>query len=358
MANYGKMGRRRLRIRPSSALLLLALSTLPSWVAADGIITDIFQYATDRLFPPEEYIDPDSSIKSLNIVQISEMRPRDIRRRLGRTHGYEPGELARMIDKKELINALSYEEHKFYEQEMDRRKWIMVKRTIIYTTLAIMAVMFWPLIKHAVEVALVRLEMYRDRRKYEIKRCNDYESRVGHFGICLLFIIDFLSLWMSMSILLSWFVTRSKYFFPTPSIPLRPAQLLSPGGDAGALGKYGINLGPMLVSWIFRYLNGKVEHMIGRDCAKQLRKKQKKDKEDLKRARKEARRQAREEERRRRQEFGETSSDDDDVRDDFDDEVWSGMTPSSNGDRSFNQPSEEDIYREADRLAGRLGDID
>ena len=46
-------------------------------------------------------------------------------------HGYEPGELAKMIDKKDLINALSYEEHKNYEMEMDRRKWIMFKRTIM-----------------------------------------------------------------------------------------------------------------------------------------------------------------------------------------------------------------------------------
>ena len=274
-------------------------------------------------------------------------------------HGYEPGELAKMIDKKDLINALSYEEHKNYEMEMDRRKWIMFKRTIIYTALAIMAVMFWPLIKHALEVALVRLEMYRDRRKYEMKRCNEYESRVGYFGIFLLFIIDFLSLWMSMSILLSWFVTRSRYFFPTPSIPIRPAQLLSPGGSAGELGKFGINVGPMLVSWIFRFLSGKVENMIGRDCARQLRKKQKKEKEDLKRARKEARRQAREEERRRRQEFGDTSSNETaDMRDDLEDEMWSGMTPTSNVERTFNQLSEEEIYREADRLAGRLGDID
>jgi len=334
-------------------LLALALLILPSLVEAGGIITDIFNYATDRLFPPDEYIDPDSKINFLNIVEISDMRARDIRRRLARIHGYEPGELAKMIDKKDLINALSYAEHKHYEQEMDRRKWIMFKRTIIYTALAIMAVMFWPLIKHAVEVALVRLEMYSDRRKYEMKRCNEYESRVGYFGIFLLFIIDFLGLWMSISILLSWFVTRSRYFFPTPSIPIRPAQLLSPGGNAGELGKYGINVGPMLVSWVFRYLNGKVENMIGRDCARQLRKKHKKEKEDLKRARKEARR----EERRRRQEFGDTSSETD-MRDDLVDEVWSGMTPSSNVERSSNQPSEEEIHREADILAGRLGDID
>ena len=53
----------------------------------------------------------------------------------------------------------------------------------------------------------------------------------------LLFVIDALSLWLSVSVLLSW-VTTSKYFFPVPSVPIRPAQLLTPkGGDAGALGE-------------------------------------------------------------------------------------------------------------------------
>jgi hypothetical protein len=34
----------------------------------------------------------------------------------------------------------------------------------------------------------------------------------------------------------------SKYFFPVPNIPIRPAQLLTiNGGDAGALGKYMID---------------------------------------------------------------------------------------------------------------------
>lgn len=63
-------------MRPSLAVLLLALalSMLPSRVAAGGIITDIFNYAADVLFPPEEYIDPASNIKSLNIGNVPSVR--------------------------------------------------------------------------------------------------------------------------------------------------------------------------------------------------------------------------------------------------------------------------------------------
>ena len=71
-----------------------------------------------------------------------------------------------------------------------------------------------------------------------MKRCRDFNSYKGYFGIFLLFVIDLLSFWLSASVLLSW-VMRSKYFFPVPNIPVRPAQLLTPkGGDAGALGVY------------------------------------------------------------------------------------------------------------------------
>jgi len=79
---------------------------------------------------------------------------------------------------------------------------------------------------------------HADRRKHEIRRCRDFHSFKGYFGILLLFIIDLLSFWLSVSVLLSW-VMSSKYFFPVPNIPIRPAQLLTiKGGDAGAFGKY------------------------------------------------------------------------------------------------------------------------
>lgn len=309
MISRGKRHHRRSAILPSilpkctaSLLLFILIAQLLSPhappclnlpritpVSASGILTDLYSSAKERIFPPEDYIDNDFETKTLNIVEISEMRARDIKRRLGRKHGYGQGELDKMIDKKVLINALSFEEHKLYEQEADRRKWIRFKTTVIYTCVAVMGVMFWPLVSHAARVAAVNLEVYSDRRKHEIKRCREFNSFKGYFGIFLLFIIDILSFWLSASVLLSW-VMSSKYFFPVPNIPIRPAQLLTPqGGDAGALGQYGINVGPMGISWLFRFLNGRVQAMIGRAMSQALKSEKKREKKEMKRAMKEER---------------------------------------------------------------------
>lgn len=82
----------------------------------------------------------------------------------------------------------------------------------------------------------------------------------------------------------------SKYFFPVPNIPIRPAQLLTPtGGDAGALGKYGINVGPMLIRWTFSFINGRVEAMVGRAMSDAHKKEKKREKKEMKQAMKEER---------------------------------------------------------------------
>ncbi|KAL3797393.1 hypothetical protein HJC23_010519 [Cyclotella cryptica] len=266
-------------------------------VAASGILGDLASTLNERLFPPEDYINYDVETKTLSIVEISEMRARDIKRRLARTHGYGADELARMIDKKDLINTLSFEEHKVYQQEVERRKWRRFKTTVIYTCVAVLVVMFWPLLRHAWEVAHVNFVVYTDRRKHEISRCREFHSFKGYFGIFLLFIIDMLTFWLSTSVLLSWVMT-SKYFFPTPNIPIRPVELLTPKGhDAGAFGKYGINIGPMIISWFFRFLSGRVEGMIGTAMSDAFQNQRRKEKEEMKRRRKEERAKEKEERR-------------------------------------------------------------
>lgn len=279
---------------------------LPSqyyFAAADGLLANLAYQLNDKLFPPEDYINDGINLetKSLNIIQISEMRVRDIKRRLAREHGYSADELARMLDKKDLINTLSYEEHKVYQQESDRRKWRRIKSTIIYTCAAVLIVMFWPLLKHAGEVASVNFVVYTDKRRHELSRCREYSSFKGFFGMFLLFIIDFLSTWLSVSVLLSW-VMRSKYFFPVPNLPIRPAQLLAGGGDAGALGQYGINVGPMIISGLFRFLNNRVEGMIGKAMSTAFQNQRRKEKEEMKRARKEERAKEKEERRKMKKE--------------------------------------------------------
>lgn len=107
----------------------------------------------------------------------------------------------------------------------------------------------------------------------------------------LLIIIDMLSFWLSASVLLSWVVSsRSKWMFPMPSLSVRPAQLLTPkGGDAGALGNYGINVGPMVVSFLLRFLAGKVETRIGNAMSEALKRQKRREKDQSKRRRKEER---------------------------------------------------------------------
>ena len=125
-----------------------------------------------------------------------------------------------------------------------------------------------------------------------MRRCREFNTFKGYFGIFLLFIVDILSFWLSTSVLLSW-VMRSKYFFPVPSIPIKPAQLITgamgKGGDAGALGNYGINVGPMVISWLFRFLGRQVEAMIGRAMSEALQRQKRREKDEMKRMRKEER---------------------------------------------------------------------
>jgi hypothetical protein len=54
-------------------------------------------------------------------------------------------------------------------------------------------------------------------------------------------------------------------------------------------GKYGINVGPMVISWSFRFINGKVEEMIGRAMADALNRQKRREKEEMKRIRREER---------------------------------------------------------------------
>jgi hypothetical protein len=54
-------------------------------------------------------------------------------------------------------------------------------------------------------------------------------------------------------------------------------------------GKYGINVGPMVISWSFRFINGKVEAMIGRAMADALTRQKRREKEEMKRIKKEER---------------------------------------------------------------------
>lgn len=227
---------------------------------------------------------------AMNILDISVMRVRDIKRRLVRTHGYGADEIAKMMDKKELINALAFEEHRMEQKETDRKKRVALRRSIIVALICIIVVMFRPLIAHAWEVFCVNVEVYTDKKRYEFSRIKELQSGKGAFGLLLMVILDTLRLWLSISVILSW-VMKSKYFFPVPYIPIRPAALISAAtgntGGAGPLGQYGMNVGPMAISWLFRFVNGRLEHWTGKALAQSLRRQKKKQKAAQKAARKE-----------------------------------------------------------------------
>ena len=105
------------------------------------------------------------------------------------------------------------------------------------------------------------------------------------------------------------------------------------------IGKYGINVGPMIVSWSFRFLNGKVEAMIGRAMADALNRQKRREKEEMKRIKKEvrakekeARRVAREHAKLAKHERMTSQGDNDECSDDTcsdGENSYSGMTASN-----------------------------
>lgn len=119
-----------------------------------------------------------------------------------------------------------------------------------------------------------------------------------------MFVVDMLQLWLSSSILLSWVMT-SKYFFPIPSIPIRPAQLMGGPISQGPLSGYGINVAPMAIGWAFRFVGSKLEGWTGRAFQRAVKRQKKEQRAEEtpeeRAARKEAKRAKREEKRRQRE---------------------------------------------------------
>lgn len=240
--------------------------------------------------------------QTLSMDEIREMRVRDIKRRLARTHGFSADELGRMLDKKELIAALSFEEHKDREKELEKVKRYVVVRGIIIALLAVVVVLGWPIWVHVYETASVNFVVYTDRKRHEASRCIELGSFQGMVGVFFMAVVDTLQLWLSLSVMLSWF-TSSKYFFPTPNLPFRPAQFMGEKVAKGPMAKYGMNVGPMALTWAFRFAQGQLEVFTGRALSRAYSKQKKEarewespeDRAARKAARKAAKRAAKEE---------------------------------------------------------------
>jgi len=228
-----------------------------------------------------------------------------------------------MIDKKELVNSLAYEEHKVCEREEEWKKKIMVRRSIFMALMCVILVMFRPLLEHIWEVAYVNFVVYTDKKTYEIGRCRKMKSLKGTFGILLITLVECLQFWLAISVALSWVMT-SKYYFPVPSVPIRPAAILAgaagTGGGNNALTRYGINVGPMVITFCLRFVKGRIEKWMGlvlseANCRQKRERKvaqkerEKMEAKDAKRERKAARAVRRAEREARKQAVGDTKLD-------------------------------------------------
>jgi len=263
-AGYSRGLSRAPRLLAVSFFLLLVGVLVPGPTAA----LDLGLSEWLGLSAPSIIGDPEfSTSETLSLDDISALRVRDIKRRLSRRHGFGADEIGRMLDKRELINTLSYEEHKLRQKEMDQRKMFLMRRGIMVALVCVILTMFWPLFSHVAEVAQVNFVVYTDKKKYEMGRCWELSSMKGYLGLLAMFIVDLLSFWLTVTVILSW-VMRSKYFFPIPNLSIRPAALLAAttGGASGGgpLGRYGINVGSMVVTWALRFVQSRLEGLTGR----------------------------------------------------------------------------------------------
>ena len=231
-----------MRIFKQAKWLLVALFLLSVFqqlniitpVSATSIASSTIRYVDDWL----EYVVGDMdetdivTTDTLTMYEIGEMRVRDIKRRLQRTHGYGADEVSRMLDKRELINTLAFEEHKTRQRRIEKEKRRLLKRGIIGALISVLVVMCWPLLSHAWEAGTVNLVVFADRKKFEATRCYELQSWSGFVGIVLMAVIDLLQVWLRASVLLSWVMT-SKYFFPIPSLTVHPARFM--GGQVASV---------------------------------------------------------------------------------------------------------------------------
>ena len=89
----------------------------------------------------------------------------------------------------------------------------IMRRGIIVALICISLAIFRQPLFMAWEVVCVNVVVYVDKKRYEINRCRELHSFKGFFGIFIMMIINALQQWLSVSVILSWFIT-SRYLFP------------------------------------------------------------------------------------------------------------------------------------------------
>lgn len=270
---------------------------------------------TDYVVGGKEDEDSVGRQKTLSDAEISDLRVRDLKRRLARSHGYDADELARMLDKKDLIAALSKEETKLRTKyRMDQGRKLFWKALYV-TIMCVVAIVGWPLWVQLSEVTAVNWQVFYDRKRHEISQCLEFRSFKGAIGVLILSILDGLRFWLSVTVLLSWILPNNspyrQYMFPIPSIPIRPGQFMGEKVASGPLGMYGMNIAPMAITWSIGFVRGKLEYWTGKalSAAARLRRKEarsgetQEERKARKAAKKSAKRAAREDQEQRQQEM-------------------------------------------------------
>ena len=135
---------------------------------------------------------------TLTMADVSTMRVRDIKRRLSLNHGYSADELGAILDKKELIQLLAFEEHKIRQTQYDEIKRVLVQRGIITAIVVIVIIACWPVFQHLWDVASVNFVVYTDRKKHEVQRCRELKSIAGMIGVFVMSILDILQVWLTV----------------------------------------------------------------------------------------------------------------------------------------------------------------
>mmetsp|Transcript_10809 Transcript_10809/g.31466 ORF Transcript_10809/g.31466 Transcript_10809/m.31466 type:complete len:402 (+) Transcript_10809:453-1658(+) len=253
--------------------------------------------------------------KTLTHAEISGLRVRDIKRRLARSHGYGADELARMLDKKDLIAALSKEESKVKKKYQNKKRRKLLWKGLFVALMCVVTIVGWPLWVQATEVMAVNWQVYYDRKKHEISQCIEFHSFKGAIGVLLLSVLDGFRFWLSATVLLSWVLSSDSYYrrymFPIPSLSIRPGQFMGEKVANGPLGRYGMNIAPMAITWSMGFVRGKIEYWTGKALSKAAKRRRKQarsgeteeEKKARKAARKAAKRAAAEEKEKKQQEI-------------------------------------------------------
>jgi len=287
---------------PLSSLNFLPSFHVQAWEWSDWVGGTRTSTATSGAFGA---FGADQPVKTLSIQEVSELRVRELKRRLARSHGYSAEELDIILDKKELIHALAFEEEKIRLRQEENIRRTLLLRGIVAAVVAVLVVLCWPLIQHAFELANINWVVYMDRKKHEASRCLELKSLKGVLGVLLMGILDLMQLWLTTSILLSWVTTHKWWFFPVPRLSVRPAALMGGPMAQSPLANYGINLGSMAVTWAMRFVYRKIELWTGKALAAAHRQQRRAAREwetvDDRAARKAARKQAKLEKQQRRQ---------------------------------------------------------